>query len=281
MKIEKLNDHAIRCTLTREDLASRHLKLSELAYGSEKTKNLFRDMMQQAAFQYGFEAEDTPLMIEAVPVNTDCIVVSVTKVQDPEELDTRFSKFAPSIGTENSDEDSSDISEEDDPDTYIDVPSEDIEDSVSEESANNEPLYADTESMLQKAADIFSSVRGELRSADDRKSSEPRANNTGKPHITLRFYEFSSMHSLIDLAEIMPSDMQLSNYLYRRKDSSRYLLMVRQDSLSASEFSRICYEISEYGTPVKIPKARLPFIEEFCEELIAGSALQTLARRMK
>ena len=30
MKIEKVNDHQIRCTLTREDLADRELKLSEL-----------------------------------------------------------------------------------------------------------------------------------------------------------------------------------------------------------------------------------------------------------
>ena len=45
MKIEKVNENQIRCTLTREDLASRELKISELAYGTEKAKSLFRDMM--------------------------------------------------------------------------------------------------------------------------------------------------------------------------------------------------------------------------------------------
>ena len=97
MKIEKVNENQIRCTLTREDLASRQIKLSELAYGTEKAKNLFRDMMQQAHFQFGFEAEDIPLMIEAIPLNQDCIVLIITKVEDPEELDTRFSRFAPSV----------------------------------------------------------------------------------------------------------------------------------------------------------------------------------------
>lgn len=38
--------------------------------------------------------EDIPLMIEAIPVSADCIVLIVTKVDDPEELDTRFSKFS-------------------------------------------------------------------------------------------------------------------------------------------------------------------------------------------
>ena len=43
MKIEKINDNQIRCTLTRDDLAQRQLKLSELAYGSEKAVFIPRD----------------------------------------------------------------------------------------------------------------------------------------------------------------------------------------------------------------------------------------------
>lgn len=110
MKIEKVNDNQIRCTLTREDLASRQLKISELAYGTEKAKNLFRDMMQQANYEFGFEAEDIPLMIEAIPLNAECLVLIITKVEDPEELDTRFSRFAPSV-TEDDDEELYDYGE--------------------------------------------------------------------------------------------------------------------------------------------------------------------------
>ena len=95
MKIEKLNDNQIRCTLTSEDLAARQLKLSELAYGSEKAKSLFREMMMQAHAEYGFEADNIPIMIEAIPTTPDTIVLIITKVENPEELDTRFSKFAP------------------------------------------------------------------------------------------------------------------------------------------------------------------------------------------
>ena len=36
MKIEKVNDHQIRCTLTKADLADRELKISELAYGESQ-----------------------------------------------------------------------------------------------------------------------------------------------------------------------------------------------------------------------------------------------------
>ena len=61
MKIERINENQIRCTLSREDLISRHIKLSELAYGSAKARELFRELMEQAAYQYGFEAEDIPM----------------------------------------------------------------------------------------------------------------------------------------------------------------------------------------------------------------------------
>ena len=82
MKIEKMNDHQIRCTLTSEDLATRNIKLSELAYGSEKTRALFRDMMQQAAMDFGFEAEDIPLMVEAIPLDLDADSIDASDVDD-------------------------------------------------------------------------------------------------------------------------------------------------------------------------------------------------------
>ena len=95
MKIEKLNDNQIRCTLTKDDLADRQIKLSELAYGSEKAKALFQDMMQVAAQDFGFEADNTPLVIEAIPISMDSLILIITKVDDPEELDTRFARFSP------------------------------------------------------------------------------------------------------------------------------------------------------------------------------------------
>ena len=87
MKIEKINENQIRCTLTKEDLDSHQIRISELAYGTEKAKRLFRDMMQQAQIQFGFEADNIPLIIEAVPVSNECIMLIVTKVEDPEELE--------------------------------------------------------------------------------------------------------------------------------------------------------------------------------------------------
>ena len=58
MKIEKINENQIRCILSKKDLADRQIKLSELAFGSEKARGLFRDMIDQAHDEFGFEADD-------------------------------------------------------------------------------------------------------------------------------------------------------------------------------------------------------------------------------
>lgn len=97
MRIEKINDNQIRCFLSKEEMDRRQIHLKELAYGTEKARKLFRELMREARARHGFEAENTPVMIEAVPLQDDSLVLIVTRVDNPEELDTRFSSFSPSV----------------------------------------------------------------------------------------------------------------------------------------------------------------------------------------
>ena len=114
MKLEKINENQIRCTLTKEDLEYHNIKLSEFAYGTDKARALFREMMQIAAQKLDFKAEDIPLMIEAIPLSSESIILVITKVAYPEELDTRFSDF--------SDEGDDDYDEYDDDGVFEELP---------------------------------------------------------------------------------------------------------------------------------------------------------------
>lgn len=90
MRIEKINSNQIKCVLDKDELLKRHINVSELAYGSDKAQELFKDMMQQASFEFGFESGSAPLMIEAVPLSSDGIMLIITKVDNPEELDEKY-----------------------------------------------------------------------------------------------------------------------------------------------------------------------------------------------
>ena len=48
-------------------------------------------------------------MIEAVPMSGDNLVLVITKVEDPDEIDTRFSKFSPAIDDDDFSGDFADI----------------------------------------------------------------------------------------------------------------------------------------------------------------------------
>ena len=86
MKIERINENQIRCTLTSFDLSVRNLNLGELAYGSEKARKLFREMIQKASMRLDLEPEDIPLMVEAIPLSNESVMLVITKVEDPEEI---------------------------------------------------------------------------------------------------------------------------------------------------------------------------------------------------
>lgn len=95
MKIERIDKDRIKCTLSKKDLDLRNMNINELAYGNLKARRLFQDMMRQAYIQFGFEVHNSALLIEAIPISEGNIVLNISKVDEPDELDTRFSRFSP------------------------------------------------------------------------------------------------------------------------------------------------------------------------------------------
>lgn len=246
MKIEKINENQIRCTLTRADLADRQLKLSELAYGTEKAKSLFHDMMQQAAFECGFEANDIPLMIEAVPASADTIVLIITKVEDPDELDTRFSRFAPSEGDMDNDTDSN--------------------------SEGSEELL----NLIDKVKDSISS-KAIPKISEDILTEEPSEEAvTDSP--SMKMFSFEALDNAITAAHLLDKIYNGSNSLYKDAGAGFYILALTQADHSHDEFNSICNMLSEYGTLEKASGASLAYLEEHCDILISVNAIQQLAK---
>lgn len=252
MKIEKVNENQIRCTLTREDLADRELKISELAYGTEKAKNLFRDMMQQASYECGFEAEDIPLMIEAIPLNSECIVLIITKVEDPEELDTRFSKFAPSVHDD-----------------------EDLEEIVSEIAEGADDVL----DLFKKLHENRKANNGEpVASLPGKQAASQKAEAESSDISSLtRIFVFDSLRSLLKLSGMLAGNYNGENSLYKDESEGLYLLVISGSGHSPREFNRICNILSEYGSVRKSLPASRSYLEEHFSPVIAEHALQSLA----
>lgn len=245
MKIEKINENQIRCTLTREDLELHQIRLSELAYGSEKAKKLFRDMMEQAQLQFGFEADNIPLMIEAIPVTSDSIILIITKVEDPEELDTRFSKFTPF-----------------------------------KDRGQTEALQLDG---ADNIIDIFQKLcEAKLKSGSKKTSSvsEPKeeAAPQEEPEVDLiRLFSFSHLDDVIAASHGLNGFFTGANTLYKDSAEGKYRLVLHQSDVSPENFNRVCNILSEYGVSKAFSAAGEAYLKEH-GEIISVNALQQLAQ---
>lgn len=251
MKIEKISDTQIRCTLSRQDLAERELKISELAYGSDKAKALFRELMLQASYECGFEADDIPLMIEAIPISSDSLVLVMTKVEDPDELDTRFSNF--SSFKEQSGEETSSL-----PSAFADEILE---------------CFGQLGELLGKAKDNTEKSQKPEQTED----TAPAATEQST-HVSLaKVFSFPSLKAVTSLADIIAPYYFGENTLYKDSVASRYYLVVKISNHTPEEFNKVCNVIAEYGVPERTAYASLSYYAEHYTPIIEKDAVQTLA----
>lgn len=248
MKIERINENQFRCTLTRSDLADREIKISELAYGSEKAHTLFNDLLAKAMDELGFEADDAPLMVEAIPISSECLILIVTKVDDPEELDTRFSNFTASYDADSDTDESSDDADE--------------------------------------IFDLFNQIRQSIASISDAATvpAEPLIKEITKdtPESTddakLRSCAcvLDSLDTASDLANRLPENLKAETMLYKQPSDGKYLLMIDEVSGAADDYRTICVLCAEFGHIRKTTAASRSFFSEHYETIIRQQAIEVL-----
>lgn len=274
MKIEKVNENQIRCILTKEELAGRQLKLSELAYGTENARALFHDLMQKAALELGFRAENVPLMIEAIPLGSDSIALIVTKVESPEELDTRFTNFSPSVQSEAASAD---------PPQGFPFAADKPESSPFEHLMNSLRSMHNADS--KNAADRRLPISGETAPAGNTAPPPEKTPSPARSEMEAfqeliyknRLFAFDSLRTLIEAAHRISDVFTGESDLYLEEKRNTYHLLLRVDTREqADEMRRVFAFLTEYGTPEMFSIARREHLSEHCSSLFTGDALDKL-----
>jgi adapter protein MecA 1/2 len=284
MKLEKLSDTQIRCTLSKEDLSQRQLHLSELAYGSEKAKELFRDMMQQASIELGFEADNIPLMIEAIPISNDCLVLVVTKVEDPDELDTRFSRFS-KINVDNSfDEDFSDIDDTDfeemdflDDEDDIDMddeplpfsPSSDFDNADSDASTSSKERSA-----IDDALDLIAPFTQAIAQAKKEAMRKKKENRSSVQDC--QYYSFQNFSQAAQLGAFLAPFFEGESSLYKDSFSNNYYMILRKTQSENDTFHRACNIAADFGVRISASYATPAYFREHFETILEENAVEML-----
>ena len=284
MKLEKLSDTQIRCTLSKEDLSQRQLHLSELAYGSEKAKELFRDMMQQASIELGFEADNIPIMIEAIPISNDCLVLVVTKVEDPDELDTRFSRFSKINVDDSFDEDFSDIDDTDfeemdflDDEDDIDMddeplpfsPSSDFDNADSDASTSSKERSA-----IDDALDLIAPFTQAIAQAKKEAMRKKKENRSSVQDC--QYYSFQNFSQAAQLGAFLAPFFEGESSLYKDSFSNNYYMILRKTQSENDTFHRACNIAADFGVRISASYATPAYFREHFETILEENAVEML-----
>ena len=278
MKIEKINDRQIRCILTKEDLEDRKIRLSELVYGGEKARGLFRDMLLKAAEELGFDYNNNPLMVEAVPAGHEQLVLIITRVDDPEELDTRFSRFSadPNGGKDNAFASLADSL------TGADDVLNLLKRFTQARGVQGGSSSGERKDGKEKDSGTQSTPgRKSGRQNPDQKNAAPAAMRQlteEEIYQFTRFYLFRSLENVILAAKGIGEGYEGENSLYKNPDDGAYYLLVRKMDTDPEQFNRICNVLSEYAMPMDYATGMDEFFREHMKVILSGTALQDLRK---
>ena len=295
MKLEKLSDNKIRCILSRSDLENRKLGLAELAYGSDKAKDLFQDMMQQASSELGFEVNNLPLMIEAIPVSMDCLILVITRVDDPEEFEERLPNMSNILHLDEDEDFEDDL---DDDQEIFDEESNyayDIDQNPDVDDMSAEPLPfndnpANSEDIIHFGADGMEEDQDDdlpprpfdildmfsKNLAKAKKEMEKKKSETDSLPSDIRIYCFDYLDDIISLSSSITSFFKGDSQLYKDESENCYYLILKKGDSSKQDFARADILCSDYGDLIKSGYATLNFFAEHFKPIFKEDALQYL-----
>lgn len=261
MRIEKINENSICCTLTSFDLSVRNLNLRELAYGSEKAKKLFDEMMTKASNEVGFNADNTPIMIEAIPLSSDSIKLIISKVPDPEELDTRFSRFTQNPAGKK------------DGDNWLNRLTAALLEGA-------EGLVGQLQKLNDESKKPEAGAGAEVSAASESASGIDQAGPADQAHRRsddYRAFSFDDMDAAINACKAATAFTGESR-LYRNPYNGLYVLIVECADAGNENFSRACNVIAEYGRMLRTVQNTLSYYEEHYKPIVKSDAVHKLAQ---
>ena len=167
----------------------------------------------------------------------DIITLIITKVEDPEELDTRFSKFTPAG---DSDTPNSNVLEK-----------------------------------LQGADEFFDLLNKVKEVASEAKDPEPKETVPAFPVRLFSFDTLDSVIEASRL--LAPFYTGANTLYKDEENNNTFILALAPADGADQEFNKVCNMLSEYSSPEKGDSSVLAFLEEHCKIIVSADAIQKLS----
>ena len=243
MKLERLNENTIRCLIDKTELMARHIDIEDMTYGSENTIDLFEEMLDKANVELGF-SPNRSLVIEAVPLVEGSIELLISKVESPDELDVRFSKFSPS-----------------------------------KQGKGFPGFFEMLEGAFDKLEDELRSQN--MQGLQDINSNAKTKADMRKEDSYISIFSFESIDKATDASKRI-SSINFDSSLFKDEKNKRYFLALSIDKNAEKEeldtFNKICNVLAEYGEKVQGMGYNLAYYKEHYQIIIHDDAVDKLSK---
>ena len=306
MRQERINDNKIRFILDRRDLEERNLEITNLSYGSPGAKELFDELMQLAKEEMGLDEGAHPMMVEAIPMAGSGLVVNISRVENPDELDPRFSRFTNGLEYDNPpdmdlggpefDEDDQDeegpgsdgpgsegpggegpYDESEGPDGLIPDGIQ-IQQGPEIRAEINIPRSGsiDPKDIMNVIDNIMSGLAGKLGAGDHPgNKSKPVPEGPAKKTVaenndadSFAVYEFRDLQSVIRAAKLLNRGYHSEAVLYKNPVNRRYYLYIGREHNTLREFAGAITLLNEFGSRCRITYASKEYFDEHMEKIL-------------
>jgi adapter protein MecA 1/2 len=184
---------------------------------------------------------------EAIPLSSESLVLLITKVEYPEELDTRFSQFT---------------------------------------EAGDEELFSNmgaAGNVERKGADDILELFQKIREAKASPESE-NAQQTEAPEEVpevpadlTKMFEFTTIDQVERLAHVLVNYYNGRNDLFKNEKKNRFYLVIHKDDHTPEEFNKVCNIICEYAQQKNYNPAVGAYFAEHGNKITGPQALQVFA----
>ena len=294
MRQERINENKVRFILDQQDLEERNLEISELSYGSPGAKELFDELMELAREEMGLDEGAHPMMVEAIPMSESGLVVNISRVENPEELDPRFSRFTNGIEFDR-EPDTDDEEEEGPPFEEIDEESPDgpmpdgvqIRQGPEIRAEINIPRSGsiDPKDIMNVIDNIMSGLAGKLNgreggAASSKKQPTPPDKKPAPDEASVDpyvIYEFQDLRSVIHAAQLLTPGYDSDSILYKNPVNRKYYLYLAREHNSIQEFAGAIALLNEFGNRCRVTYASKEFFDEHMEKILDDALVRLYA----
>ncbi len=243
MRFELVSENKIKIEISKEDLIEYDMKIVELAYGSDKAKEFFHEVMEKAYEELGFNVNNIPILVEAIPVSLEEICIYVTKVTDPNELENRISN----------------------------MPNENI---IEKKSVDFDVLRKKLELAKENIINEISSNVSNKKDVEI-KEFEPTVLKRVKPMASIIIFSFKTIDDATFASKRIPEDLLCKSSLILNDE--KFYLTLESVKNSQNEFENVETFLYEYGEKHISTIESKHYLVEHGELIIKKDAIQILS----